>query len=110
MLTLGAGYEAWLAAHPTRLPAAARDPDDVVLQVYTSGTSGRPKGVLLTNRNLATKVPGVTPRWGLDADSRSLLATPLFHVGALSWGLAGLHAGATTVLAGDARPPRCSAT
>ena len=74
----------------------------MVLQVYTSGTSGRPKGVLLTNGNLATKVPGVIPRWGLGPDSVSLLATPLFHVGALSWGLAGLHAGATTVLAGDA--------
>ncbi len=43
-------------------------------------------------------------RWGLDEDSTSLLATPLFHVGALSWGLVGLAAGATTVLADDARP------
>jgi long-chain acyl-CoA synthetase len=104
VLTLGTGYEAWLADSPAGRPAVRHRPDDVVLQVYTSGTSGRPKGVLLTNRNLATKVPGVTPRWGLEADSRSLLATPLFHVGALSWGLAGLHAGATTVLAGDAAP------
>jgi long-chain acyl-CoA synthetase len=102
VLTLGGSYESWLADAPPVRPAVAPRPDDVVLQVYTSGTSGRPKGVLLTNRNLATKVPGVTPRWGLDPDSRSLLATPLFHVGALSWGLAGLHAGATTVLAGDA--------
>ena len=82
----------------------------MVLQVYTSGTSGRPKGVLLTNGNLATKVPGVTPRWGLGPDSVSLLATPLFHVGALSWGLAGLHAGATTLLAGDASSRPCSGT
>jgi long-chain acyl-CoA synthetase len=102
VLTLGASYESWLAEAPAVAPPVASRPDDVVLQVYTSGTSGRPKGVLLTNRNLATKVPGVTPRWGLDAGSRSLLATPLFHVGALSWGLAGLHAGTTTVLAGDA--------
>jgi long-chain acyl-CoA synthetase len=102
VLTLGAPYEGWLADAPAVAPALVHRPDDVVLQVYTSGTSGRPKGVLLTNRNLAAKVPGVTPRWGLDAGSRSLLATPLFHVGALSWGLAGLHAGATTVLTGDA--------
>jgi long-chain acyl-CoA synthetase len=102
VLTLGESYETWLAEAPAVRRPVPRRPDDVVLQVYTSGTSGRPKGVLLTNRNLATKVPGVTPRWGLDAASRSLLATPLFHVGALSWGLAGLHAGATTVLAGDA--------
>jgi acyl-CoA synthetase (AMP-forming)/AMP-acid ligase II len=104
VLTLGPSYEAWLAEAPTTPPRIPHRPDDVVLQVYTSGTSGRPKGVLLTNRNLATKVPGVTPRWGLNVGSRSLLATPLFHVGALSWGLAGLYAGATTVLAGDAAP------
>jgi acyl-CoA synthetase (AMP-forming)/AMP-acid ligase II len=104
LLTLGESFDAWLADAPERRPVVQHRPDDVVLQVYTSGTSGRPKGVLLTNRNLATKVPGVTPRWGLAPDSVSLLATPLFHVGALSWGLAGLHAGATTILAGDASP------
>ncbi|WP_167762295.1 AMP-binding protein [Blastococcus sp. CT_GayMR20] len=104
VLTLGSRYEAWLADAPAGAPAVPSSPDDVVLQVYTSGTSGRPKGVLLTDGNLATKVPGVTPRWGLAPESVSLLATPLFHVGALSWGLAGLHAGATTVLAGDAAP------
>jgi long-chain acyl-CoA synthetase len=102
LLTLGEPFDAWLADAPKRRRAVEHRPEDVVLQVYTSGTSGRPKGVLLTNRNLATKVPGVTPRWGLAPDSVSLLATPLFHVGALSWGLAGLHAGATTILAGDA--------
>ena len=75
-----------------------------MLQIYTSGTSGRPKGVLLTDRNLAAKVTGVIERWGLDEESTSLLATPLFHVGALSWGLVGLAAGATTILADDARP------
>jgi long-chain acyl-CoA synthetase len=49
-------------------------------------------------------VTGVIDRWGLDEESTSLLATPLFHVGALSWGLVGLASGATTILADDARP------
>lgn len=102
VLTLGTTYDACLAAAGTTLPEVPSDDDTVVLQVYTSGTSGRPKGVLLTNGNLAAKVPQVVPRWGLAPDSISLLATPLFHVGALSWGLASLYAGATTVLAGDA--------
>ena len=53
-LTLGAGYEHWLASATGRLPELADDPDRVVLQVYTSGTSGWPKGVLLTDGNLAT--------------------------------------------------------
>jgi long-chain acyl-CoA synthetase len=105
-LTLGEDYEQWLAVAEGGLPELADDPDRVVLQVYTSGTSGRPKGVLLTDANLATKVPGVVPWWGLEPGSRTLLATPLFHVGALSWGLAGLFAGSTTVLAADADPAR----
>jgi acyl-CoA synthetase (AMP-forming)/AMP-acid ligase II len=61
--------------------------------------------VLLTNRNLAAKVPRAAVAWGVDAGSVSLLATPLFHVGGLSWGLVGLHAGARTVIVGSIRPP-----
>jgi long-chain acyl-CoA synthetase len=102
-VAVGTEYESWLGASG---PADARRgmADEVVLQIYTSGTSGRPKGVLLTDRNLAAKVTGVVDRWGLDEMSTSLLATPLFHVGALSWGLVGLAAGATTIIADDARP------
>jgi long-chain acyl-CoA synthetase len=96
-------YEDWLA-HQRPGPARASHPDDVVLQVYTSGTSGRPKGVLLTAGNLETKVPRAARSWGLDRESVSLLATPLFHVGGLGWGLTGLHAGATTLIAGSAAP------
>lgn len=106
-LELGEGYEAWLAATAAAgatVPPLVDDPDRVVLQVYTSGTSGRPKGVLLTDGNLEAKVPRVAPWWGLGPGGTSLLATPLFHVGALSWGLVGLYAGTTTVLAGDADP------
>lgn len=105
-LELGETYEAWLAAAPdaATVPPLDDDPDRVVLQVYTSGTSGRPKGVLLTDGNLEAKVPRVAPWWGLGPAGTSLLATPLFHVGALSWGLVGLYAGTTTVLAGDADP------
>jgi long-chain acyl-CoA synthetase len=106
-LALGPGYERWLAEpghDPVDLPDLPEDPDRVVLQVYTSGTSGRPKGVLLTDRNLGTKTVGVVPWWGLDGGSRTLIATPLFHVGALSWGLAGLVAGSASVLAADADP------
>ena len=102
-VTVGVEYDTWLSASGP-VEARPRTPDEVVLQIYTSGTSGRPKGVLLTDRNLAAKVTGVVDRWALDETSTSLLATPLFHVGALSWGLVGLAAGATTILADDARP------
>jgi long-chain acyl-CoA synthetase len=96
-----AGYEGWLAGQdPTAAPATALADEDVVLRVYTSGTTGRPKGVLLTNRNLAAKVPRAAESWHFDNTAVSLLATPLFHVGGLGWGLVGLYAGARTIIAG----------
>ncbi|HEY9351529.1 MAG TPA: AMP-binding protein, partial [Acidothermales bacterium] len=94
-------YETWLAEqHPDDVqhrPAV----DDVVLQIYTSGTSGRPKGVLITYGNLAAKVPGAADAWRFGPDAVSLLATPMFHVGGLGWALVGLHRGARTIVVGS---------
>jgi long-chain acyl-CoA synthetase len=97
-------YETWLAEqHPDDIqhrPAG----DDVVLQIYTSGTSGRPKGALITYGNLAAKVPGAADAWRFGPDAVSLLATPMFHVGGLGWALVGLHRGARTIVVGSTRP------
>src|SRR4029453_13452796 len=91
-------YEAWLAAADTgRRPGHAGDDGDAVLQVYTSGTTGQPKAVRLPNPTPAAKVPRAPTAGRFDAPSVSLLATPLFHVGGLGWGLVGLYAGARTV-------------
>jgi long-chain acyl-CoA synthetase len=95
------GFERWLRREPPA-PARSAAADEVVLQVYTSGTTAAPKGVLLTHGNLAAKVPQAARLWGLGPASVSLLATPLFHIGGLSWGLIGLHAGARTVISGRA--------
>ena len=64
-------YEEWLGAHAPLDPSHRADPDDVVLQLYTSGTTGVPKGVLTTHRNLAACAEtsprlAVRPQLGLD--------------------------------------------
>ena len=96
----GLQYQTW---RDRQAPGTTSDhcaDDDVVLQIYTSGTTGRPKGVLLTHGNLAAKIPRAVQGWEVSPESVSLLATPLFHIGGLGWGLIGLASGARTVVLG----------
>ncbi|MFC7227038.1 acyl--CoA ligase [Salinirubellus salinus] len=74
--------------------------EDVALQCYTSGTTGDPKGVLTTHRNLLATAQSYTSRSGFDPeDDVTLLVLPLFHMYGLSTVmLTNLYNGATVVL------------
>lgn len=75
---------------PSTLPAgpAARvaepDPGDAWVLMYTSGTTGRPKGALLTHGQLADNAERTQRVCALDARSSTLTFTPLFHTGGLN--------------------------
>jgi acyl-CoA synthetase (AMP-forming)/AMP-acid ligase II len=97
------GYEAWLEAHEPVDPGARGDAGDTVLQMYTSGTTGVPKGVLTTHRNLAACAE-TSPHWRFDSDTVSLTAMPMFHIGGIGWAFCGLWHGATTVLVSEFEP------
>jgi long-chain acyl-CoA synthetase len=73
------------------------------VQMYTSGTTGVPKGVLTTHRNLASTAR-TSVRWGFDAASVSLTPLPMFHIGGIGWAYCGLWHGATTVLVSEFEP------
>ncbi|MEW1863269.1 class I adenylate-forming enzyme family protein [Streptomyces sp. NPDC088194] len=60
------------------------DRDDALL-MYTSGSTGVPKGVRLTHRNVAAECEAVVDLWDLGPEDHGLVATPLFHVGGLCW-------------------------
>ncbi len=79
-----------LAGPPRTLPALA----DTALLAYTSGTTGRPKGVPLTHRQLAASIRGAMAAWRWTAGDVLVHALPLFH----QHGLGGLHA---TLIAGS---------
>ena len=73
--------------------------DDVHRLMYTSGTTGRPKGVMLTHANLAWKNLAHLVEFGLGADDLGLACGPLYHVGALDLTTTTLiAAGATSIL------------
>ncbi|MFN8543210.1 MAG: AMP-binding protein [Candidatus Binatia bacterium] len=80
------------------LPAPA--PDDTALILYTSGTTGRAKGAMLTHRNLLSNAARIASWLGLGPGDRFLTVMPLFHANAIVLGLmTPLLAGASTVIA-----------
>ena len=63
---------------PSVLPDVA--PSRRAMIVYTSGTTGRPKGVVTTHANLAAQIRALRRAWGWRSDDRILLVLPLHHV------------------------------
>jgi fatty-acyl-CoA synthase len=81
---------------PPRAPVTG---DDVHRLMYTSGTTGRPKGVMLTHANLAWKNLAHIVEFGFTSGDLGLACGPLYHVGALDLTTTSLiAAGATTII------------
>jgi len=64
-------------------PVHVRQPRDLMRLMYTSGTTDRPKGVMLSYENIYWKSADQTLVLGLNAETRLLVVGPLYHVGAL---------------------------
>jgi long-chain acyl-CoA synthetase len=89
-------------------PDPRRDvPGDVTWQLYTSGTTGLPKGAMLTHDNLFSCMPGITieaPE--MVEGGRCLVAMPLYHIGGCGWAAAAMYAGSTMVVVREIVPPQ----
>ncbi|MBV8959010.1 MAG: fatty acid--CoA ligase [Actinobacteria bacterium] len=97
-------YETWLERHDSTDPNVAAGPDDVAFQFYSSGTTGLPKGVMLTNANCFSNVEANNDLLGFDADSVCHVVMPLFHVAGGFWGILGLYNGIPNVLMHEVDP------
>jgi acyl-CoA synthetase (AMP-forming)/AMP-acid ligase II len=83
-------------------PAPIVDREHVAVQMYTSGTTGKPKGVMLAHRSFVAVVASMRavgdPWIGWSHADVSLLGIPSFHIGGMWWAMTGFNAGATNVV------------
>ena len=82
-------WEAWLADEPDAFVTVERADGDLAVILYTSGTTGRPKGVALSHANLASNARAAASLYELDRERWNLGVLPLSH----SYGLVTLNAG-----------------
>ncbi|MEU3336468.1 long-chain fatty acid--CoA ligase [Streptomyces sp. NPDC006668] len=81
---VGAEYEEAVAGAPAEPVDEPVAPDDTCIIMYTSGTTGRPKGAMLTHANLTWNAVNVLIDHDLIADERALVSAPLFHTAGLN--------------------------
>jgi long-chain acyl-CoA synthetase len=79
-------------------------PDQAVVQLYTSGTTGLPKGAVISGRNLSTILSEADRVFRIGPDTVSLVAMPLFHIGGTGWALCGMSRGGHSIILRDLDP------
>ena len=112
IIAIDGGHDAWPSYADTLAGVAADDPmlshdiSDDVIQLYTSGTTGLPKGVQLTNHNYMSFMRQAADlHWSAyDAGDPVMNAMPLFHVAGVNVGILSTMQGAEAVILRDIDP------
>lgn len=97
-------FEEWIEGSEPEDPGHVGTDDEVSMQLYTSGTTGLPKGVMLTNGNLSTAIAAANRTFNISDDTVSLVAMPLFHIGGSGWALSAMSRGGRSIILRDVDP------
>ncbi|MCR9225573.1 MAG: long-chain-fatty-acid--CoA ligase [Hyphomonas sp.] len=99
-------YTSWRDAQDASAPDVTTEDGDDVIQLYTSGTTGLPKGVMLTNANYKAfmEQAGMLEWAGYDAGEAVMNAMPLFHVAGVNAGMLATAQGAKSVVLPEINP------
>ncbi|WP_067464453.1 long-chain-fatty-acid--CoA ligase [Nocardia amamiensis] len=106
--TPGSDFAAWCAPFSEHCPESVVPQHDPILQLYTSGTTGQPKGVVISQQTLFAvrdmrRAPDM-PWLAVPQGERCLVAIPGFHMAGLTWVVQGLLDGITTVVLPEFTP------
>jgi acyl-CoA synthetase (AMP-forming)/AMP-acid ligase II len=97
-------FDAFLAGQPETPPAHRAAPDDDVYQMYTSGTTGRPKGAVLTHRAVMAQLHQASLAFRSAPGERALIVAPLYHAAASVTSFVTVQAGGTLYIQEDFAP------
>ena len=103
-------FASWRDQQSDNDPAVTVNCEDIAIQLYTSGTTGNPKGAMLSHANFLTlrqRIDRNPPDWNKWSDTDvSLVAMPVFHIGGSGWAISGLYSGAKGVIAREFDPSK----
>jgi fatty-acyl-CoA synthase len=98
-VVLGEGYEALVAEGPEHAAVDDDvDPEDALFILYTSGTTGLPKGAVLSHRAEVARNLVLRAEFGIAADDTFVAWSPLYHMGAAEWSLGTLMSGGKVIV------------
>ncbi len=102
-------FDDWLASHDNAAdPKREQAPEQSVVQLYTSGTTGNPKGVMLTHDNFLANIPmreSTGEGWATwTPEDVAQVAMPLFHIGGTGSAMLGVYNGAKMIITRDFDP------
>jgi fatty-acyl-CoA synthase len=103
LVATAAGFE------PGRLTGPSVAPEEVFSLAYTGGTTGKPKGVQMTNRGVTTMLRIQMLEWEWPSETRFLVCTPLSHAGGSFWNPTSMQGGSIVVLPGFSPQKLCEA-
>ena len=110
IITVGGNHDDWQDFTSWRDSFEDKDPmlesngNDDVIQLYTSGTTGHPKGVQLTNKNFYAATDLTIETIPFPSGSKSMICMPVYHVAGTNFGIWGLLQGCNNVIIPEVDP------